>query len=281
MKMRLRWAAVLGCLAALPALGGCASTPTHASYTAPAAVSSAATSALDKLGAIGDITGVTEQAAPGAALTATGQQSGTWINVTSSAADYLSQEKARWIAGIIISEVWKNRHDAGDDSIVGGSLAPMTPNGPADGAGMNLTITPDLQKIMFTAQDGVTPSKLTVSDQAAYTSAVKTAAQAVGLSVSSVAFTQSLGTVVQIDEVAADPTGFLSKYPQTNPGLTLDPNDVEGVLLVVRDSAGKIVKTSAWSTGSQSGEGGPGPDYGEAVTGGETTPESSPSAQPS
>jgi hypothetical protein len=170
--MRLRWAVALGCAMALPALGSCASTPTHPVYPVPAAVSSAATSAVDKLGPIGDITSVTEQAAPAAALTATGQQSGTWISLQSSAADYLSQEKARWIAGIIIAEVWKSRHDAGDNSIVGGSLAPMVPNYPADGSGMNLTITPDLQKIMFTTQDEVTPSKLTVSDQAAYTSAI-------------------------------------------------------------------------------------------------------------
>jgi hypothetical protein len=280
--MNLRWAVVtLGCAMALPALGSCASAPTHsADYTAPAAVSSAATAAVDRLGAIGDITSVTEQAAPATALATTGQKSGTWISLQSSATDYLSQEKARWIAGVIISEVWKSRHDAGDDSIVGGSLAPMVPSSDADGSGTNLTITPDLQKIMFTSQDGVTPSKLTVPDQSAYTSAVKAAADAVGLSVSSVTFTQSLGTVVQIDEVAADPLGFLNKYPRTNPGLTLDPNDVEGVLLAVRDNDGKIVKTSAWSTGSQSGEGGPGPDYGAAV-GGETTAASSPSAQPS
>jgi hypothetical protein len=278
--MRLRRAAALGCAMTLPALGSCASTPTHPVYTVPAAVSSAATSAVEKLGPIGDITSVTEQAAPATALTATGQQSGTWISLKSSAADYLSQEKARWIAGIIISEVWKTRHDAGDDSIVGGSLAPMVPSGYAAGDGMNFTITPDLQKIMFTAQDGVTPSKLTVSDQAAYTSAIKAAAEPAGLSVSSVTFTESLGTVVQIDEVAADPLGFLNKYPETNPSLTSDPNDVEGVLAVVRDNEGKIVKTSAWATGSQSGEGGPGPEYGPLVAG-ETTAESSPSAQPS
>jgi hypothetical protein len=267
----------LACAATLATVCGCASRasqPTGA--TGPAAV--AATNAVDKLGPIGQITGVTEAAASSTALAAAGVNSGTWVNLTSSASDYLSQEQARWIAGVIISEVWKTRHDAGDNSVVGGSLAAMAANAPADGAGVNLTFTPDLQKIMFTTQDGVTPSKLTVTDQAAYRSAVANAAAAAGLSVTSVTFTQSLGTVVQIDELATDPQGFLQKYPQTNPGLTLDSSDVEGVFLVVHDSAGKIVKTSAWSTGSQSGEGGPGPDYGDVVSGGETTAAASPSA---
>jgi len=280
MRSRRRVSGVAG-LAVLLTLCGCASSSRQPGGNVTAAVSSAASTAVDRLGALGDITGVTEGSAPAGALTRAGLGSGTWLSLRSSAADYLSREKARWIAGVIISETWKSRHDAGDNSVVGGSLASMAPAGAADGAGMTFTVTPDLQKIMFTAMDGATPSKLVVSDQAAYTSAVKAAAQAVGLSVTSVTFTQSLGTVVEIDELAADPIGFLGKYPDTNPGLTLDPSDVEGVFLVVHDSAGKIVKTSAWSTGSQSGEGGPGPDYGPLVTGGETTPVGSPSASPS
>lgn len=277
--MERRQMVVPVCMAAAALiLVSCASASTHATQSSGTGTgSSDLGDVVARLGAIGDIRSATEGSAPESALTRAEVESGTWINLTSSATDYLSGEKARWISGVIISEVWKERHDAGDDDLVGGSLAPMVRGGDADGDGMNFTVDPDLKEIMFTSQDGHTPSKLKVPDREAYTAAVKAAAKAVGLSVSSITFTESMGTVVQIDELAVDPLGFLNKYPNINPGLTLDPNDVEGVILVVRDNAGKIVKTSAWSTGTQSGEGGPGPEYGPLVTGGETTPESGPS----
>lgn len=262
-------------------LGGCASRPagtatndvssSPSSARGSSAVSKVAAEVVGRLGTIGQITSVATEPASVKAAKAAGVESGTWVTLTSSATGYLPQEKARWISNIIISEVWKLRHDAGDDTVVGGSLTPMKHDGDVLGDGVNLTITPGLKGFNFTTADGVTPAKLVVPDQAAYTSAVKSAAASAGLRVTSVHFTESAGSVVQIEEVTDDPIGFLKEYGNANPGLTLDTNDVEGAFLVVHDDDGSIVITSVWSTGSKSGEGGPGPKYGRLA--GEATSE--------
>ena len=238
---------------------------------APPAIQSAATTAFQKLADIGELTSINLGPASDSELEVAQSKSGTWISLGSRAQDYLSQERARWIAGIVISETWKVSHETGDDSVIGGELESMSRSGDVSGDGTRLTITSDLKAIMFTNRDGETPSRLVVPDRAAYTAAVEKAAAAADLTVRSISFTESAGTVVQIDELASDPHSFLTKYPRTNPGLTLDPSDVEGVFLVVHDPQGKIVKTSVWSTGSQSGEGGPGPDYGSTVPSGDAS----------
>ena len=232
------------------------------------AVLAATARSVGALGPIGDVIGVEIVTPSPDALQRSGAKDGVWLSLTSSAHDYQSEERARWIAGIIIAEVWKARHEQGDDSIVGGSLADMSSDTTADGSGMSLTLTHDLQRIMFTSEDGVTPSKFIVTDETAYRASIDAAAKSANLSVEDIRYTTSAGTVVQISETAADPKAFLARFGRTNPGLTLDPNDVEGVILVVSDSAGNIVMTSAWSTGSQTGEGGPGPTYGAAASGG-------------
>lgn len=262
MRRALRNLTAGACLAlSLASCGSVAAGPGNETHS----VASTLEASVAHLGAVGDIVSATVVNAPEDALSRAGVKTGQWISLTSSATGYLDEERARWVAGIVISEVWKTRHDAGDDSVVGGELADMSKDGVADGSGMSLVITDDLTQIMFTAEDGVTPSKLAVKDEDAYREDVASAASEAGLKLSEITFTQSLGTVVQITETADDPSGFIKKNGRTNPGLTLDPSQVEGVLLVVLDDSGQVVMTSAWSTGSQSGEGGPGPEYGDFI----------------
>jgi hypothetical protein len=234
--------------------------------TGAAGVTEALTAAVNDLGQIGLIDHAEVRAAPPDALERSGAADGAWISLHSSARGYLDQERARWIAGVIISQVWRVRHDDGDDSVIGGQLAAMPPDDSADGSGMSLVVTPDLQVIMFTSQDGATASRLKIADEDQYRRGIADAARSAGLNLEDVVLTQSLGTVVQITESTDDPVGFIRRYGRTNPGLTLDPSDVEGVMLVVRDLAGEVVMTSAWATGSQSGEGGPGPAFGDLLT---------------
>lgn len=259
-----RSARVVLCLA----LSGCGTVVAHGGSGAvgagvdAAGVSQALAVAVADLGRIGLIDGAEVQTAPPDEVDRPAGAGGAWISLHSSAVGYLDEERARWIAGVIISQVWRVCHDGGADSVVGGQLAAMPADDTADGSGMSVVITSDLQGIMFTSQDGVTASTLTVGDKDEYRSSVAAAAHAAGLTLDDVVFTQSLGTVVQISESTEDPVGFIRRYGRTNPGLTLDPSEVEGVLLVVRDPAGEVVMTSAWATGSQSGEGGPGPAFG-------------------
>lgn len=267
---------------ALTSLSGCASSTRTASTALEPrsqlaeAVQDVAEAVVARLGSIGDIQSVSVQQASPGELQRAGIPSGSWITLTSAASDYLDQARARWISSVIVSEVWKRENDAGTDVVAGGSLNTMRSSGDAGGDGMTITFTPELKAINFRNAAGQ-PSGLTVSDQNAYQDQLSTAAQAVGLRVTSVKFTESAGSVVQVEEQADDPVGFLRENGQNNPGLTLDPGSVEGIFLTVADADGKVVITSCWSTGAQHGEGGPGPAYADIVNDGDSTSTTTPS----
>lgn len=134
--------------------------------------------------------------------------------------------------------------------VSGGGLD--TPNiAESDAQSAETWFTPSSDGIRYTNSDG-NPSALSLSADAIRSSVVR-AADASGASVSSITFGAVLGTDVVVNLSVANPVAWANALNATSMIGSIDERDLEGIMFVVRDTAGNLIKCATFSTGYEEG----------------------------
>jgi hypothetical protein len=90
------------------------------------------------------------------------------------------------------------------------------------------------------------------ADTEALEAEIRARAKEIGLTIARLEFGGIEGTTVDLEAVALDPAGFIER----NESPFVDPGELEGTFLVIRDPHGDVVLQTFYSTGLQSGGGG-------------------------
>lgn len=183
-----------------------------------------------------------------------------WLSLSSAATGLAERNEAVWQAEIVISALWRDLRDTGSNTFRGGALTFATPAEDGTSDGVTEWLPPDADSYLFTDASGK-PSALT-ADVEDVRATIDAAAPSMGLTVESVDFISVIGTNVKVVATANDPKTFAQTYPSGYGTLFGDDiGRLEGVLLVVNDPEGNLVKVASYSTGAQAGQGRLGPTY--------------------
>ncbi len=169
--------------------------------------------------------------------------------------DPISRFRSEWQARVVLAAFWRRLGAAGDHGLAGGELVAPPDYDPEIGGTMRYFFDTESSGYLYTNAYNQA-SKLT-ADTEGFESEIRARAEEIGLRIERLDFGGIEGTTVEVEARAPDPLDYI----ENNGSLFGDPGELEGVFLVVRDEEGDVVQQMFYSTGLQSGGGGPTAKY--------------------
>lgn len=203
---------------------------------------------------------------------------GLFITATTPVTDTIDEIRAEWQTELIVSAVWKDFADQTLGSIAGGILE--TPNiADSDAQSTETWFTASSNPLRFTNADG-DPSSLNIAP-AEVRDQLNAMASKTGAQVTNTSFGSLLGTDVIVDLTIPDPQAWAEALGVGSMLGDIDSQNLEGVMYVIRDADGNLIKCTTYSTGYEEGSALYGAAYDEPPFTRLAGPVTTPAPQPS
>jgi hypothetical protein len=175
---------------------------------------------------------------------------GLYINALTGVTDRIDEARAEWESQIVISAVWKTFADRGIGQISGGGL--QTPNiQESDAQSAETWFTAASDPIRYTNSQGDS-STLDIAPDTVR-SAIMETAKASGATVANLSFGSVIGTDAIAELSVPDPESWADALSGEPLYGSIDERNLEGIMFVVRDGNGDLIKCTTFATGYELG----------------------------